>query len=81
MQLSFIGAGMEKVDKAPLIWQTIMLFTDETNGKKVPEEYKGQLFFTWSPSMIVNLNIHSQVSEQNYKIRWCRLGFPRRQSF
>ena len=81
MKLSLIGSGMENIDKAPLLYSKMTLFTDEIYGKTVPEEYKGQLFFTWSPSMIVNLNIHSQVSEQNYKIRWCRLGFPRRQSF
>ena len=36
---------MKKFDKAPLLCSKMTLFTDEIYGKKVPKEYKGQLFF------------------------------------
>ena len=44
VQLSLIGASMEKVEKAPLLCSNMKLFTDEIYEKKVPEEYKGNLF-------------------------------------
>ena len=40
-----IGAGTENVDKAPLLCSKMTLFTYEIYGKKVPNEYKGHLFF------------------------------------
>ena len=45
MQLYLIGSGTEKVEKAPLICLKMTLFTNEIYGKKVPGEYRGQIFF------------------------------------
>ena len=44
LQLSLIGAGMGKVDKASLLCSKITFFKDEIYGKKIPKKYKSQLF-------------------------------------
>ena len=44
VHISFIGAGMEKVYKAPLLCSNMTLFRDQIYGNKFPEEYKDQLF-------------------------------------
>ena len=49
-QLTLFGAGMEKVDKAPLLLGHSTLFTDAIYGKKVPEEHKDQLFLYYVKS-------------------------------
>ena len=45
MHLSLIFVGMEKVNKAPLLWLKMTLFMDEIYGKKITEKYKVQLYF------------------------------------
>ena len=54
IQLDLLGAGMQYIDKAPLMLSKLVLLTDEIYGKKVPKEMKGQLFCTSSPVMRLN---------------------------
>ena len=43
-QITLLGAGMEKIDKAPLLLNQSTLFTDSIYGKTVPPEMIGQQF-------------------------------------
>jgi hypothetical protein len=43
-QITLVGAGMKKVDKAPLLTGQSALFTDAIYGKAIPPEHKGKYF-------------------------------------
>ena len=62
IQLNLLGAGMQFIDKSPLMLSKLVLLTDEIYKKKVPKGMEGQLF--------LYLVTGYEVEEKNFTIKY-----------
>ena len=65
VQLKLFGAGMQFIDKSPLMLSKLVLLTDEVYKKKVPKGMEGKLFL----SLVTGYEVEEKNSTLKYQNR------------